>query len=192
MTFNPNKVVDDIIHREGDDKFTNDPNDPGGATKFGVTAVKLGEWRRLGRPATPEEVRNLQRPEAVALFLDDFINKPGFALVATVSPAIAEELTDTGVNMGVSTPGPWLQRILNSLNNGGAYWPDVVVDGKIGGRTVEALRSLRKMRGDALSDQLVLTGLNAFQYVRYVELCEKRSGNEEYQFGWLKARVLGL
>lgn len=192
MTFNPQRVIDDIIRKEGDDKFTNDPNDPGGPTKFGVTAAKLGEWRKLGRVATADEVRNLQRPEAVDIFYNDYIVKPGFALVAAVSPAIAEELVDTGVNMGTGTPGPWLQRTLNSLNNEGHYWPDLLVDGRVGRATVDAIKALRKMRGDDLSDKLVLTGLNAFQFVRYVELCEKRSGNEEYQFGWLKARVLGL
>ena len=44
--------------------FVNDPDDPGGPTNMGVTHVTLGDFRKLGRPATVEEVQALTREEA--------------------------------------------------------------------------------------------------------------------------------
>ena len=183
------KMVPSLLSREGGEKFTNNPADKGGPTRWGVTAAKLGEYRKLGRPATADEVKNLGRDEAVALYRADFWQRPGFESVSTLSERIAEELFDTGVNMGVGTPGPWLQRALNAMNHQGRDYPDMVVDGQIGPLTCSALRNLIKLRGQADAEEVVLKVLNGFQVVRYIELAEKRGPNEEFVFGWLKNRV---
>src|SRR3990172_7566648 len=44
-----------VIEREGGAKFTDDPADRGGATKFGITAATLGRARRQPSPADVEE-----------------------------------------------------------------------------------------------------------------------------------------
>lgn len=183
------KFLEPLLAREGGAKFTNNPNDRGGPTKYGVTARALGDYRRLGRPATAAEVAALDRPEAVALYRSVYWEAPGFAAVAAISEAIAEELLDTGVNMGTGTPGPWLQRTLNSLNRQGRDFADITVDGRVGGGTRGALNALIAKRGKAVAEDVVLKGLNAFQCVRYIELSEKRSANEEFVFGWLRTRV---
>ena len=60
-----------IVAREGG--YVNDPDDPGGATNFGVT---IGTMRRLGLDldgdgaVTPRDVRALSRDQAVELFVD--------------------------------------------------------------------------------------------------------------------------
>ena len=45
--------------------FENDPRDPGGATRWGVTQATLSTW--FGRPASVDEVRNLPRDTALAI-----------------------------------------------------------------------------------------------------------------------------
>lgn len=183
------KFLEPLLAREGGAKFTNDPNDRGGPTKYGVTARALGAYRRLGRDATAGEVQNLDRPEAVALYRSEYWEGPGFAEIAKISERIAEELLDTGVNMGTGTPGPWLQRTLNSLNRQGRDFADLPVTGKVGPMTRAALSALIAKRGKALAEDVVLKGLNSFQCVRYIELSEKRAANEEFVFGWLRTRV---
>jgi len=183
------RVLPQLKAREGGAKFTNHPSDRGGPTKYGITAAKLGEWRRLGRAATADEVRNLTEAEADDIYTADFWVRPGYAAVAVLSERIAEELLDTGVNMGTGIPGKWLQRSLNALNRQGRDYRDIGVDNAIGAGTRGALESLIRARGKGPAEDAVLKLLNCLQGVRYLELAEKRSPNEDFMFGWLANRV---
>ena len=182
-------ILPQLKAREGGARYTNHPSDRGGPTKYGITAAKLGEYRRLGRAATPQEVQALTEAEADELYTSDFWTGPGYDKVAAVSERIAEELLDTGVNMGVGIPGRWLQRALNTLNRQGSDYADIPVDNAIGLRTTEALRSLIRVRGRAAAEDAVLKILNGLQVARYVEITENRQKNEDFMLGWLANRV---
>jgi lysozyme family protein len=174
------KIIDDIIAREGD--YNDHPADKGGPTRWGITE-KVARARGYAG-----DMRALPRDFAVAVYTHDYINAPGFNKVLSVSPVIGEELIDTGVNMGVSVPGPWLQRILNGLNQQAKTFPDLVVDGEIGPATIAALRSVLDQRG--YSGQVVIArALNCLQGARYLELTEKRPQNEAFFYGWMLNRV---
>jgi len=69
-------ILDRIIRREGG--YVNHPADRGGATNFGITAQTLGNWRKLGRPATVAEVMALTETEARAIYRQQYIAGPGF------------------------------------------------------------------------------------------------------------------
>lgn len=183
------KQLPGLLAREGGEKYTNHPSDRGGPTKWGVTAAKLGEFRRLGRAATPDEVKALTREEAANIYRTDFWVRPGYALLEPLSERIAEELLDTGVNMGVGVPGRWLQRALNALNRQGRDYRDIAVDNAIGNGTRDALAALIRVRGKAGAEDAVLKLLNGLQAARYLELSEKRTANEDFMFGWLANRV---
>lgn len=179
-----------LIAREGGDKFTNNPNDPGGATKFGVTAKVLGQWRRLGRDATAAEVQALEYPEALALYRASYWTSPGYEAIAQVSEPIAEELFDAGVNMGPQSSGKFLQRLLNVLNRRGQDWPDIGVDGNVGNFTRSSLAAFLAKRGKA-GEQVLLFALKGMRCYRYVELAELNGKNEDFENGWL-ARAAGV
>ena len=76
--------VDDIaaaiVAREGG--FVNDRDDPGGATKYGVT---IGTMQRLGLDLnrdgniTAADVRVLSRDQAKRIFLTEYFEKPRIA-----------------------------------------------------------------------------------------------------------------
>lgn len=66
------QIVTDTIRREGS-KFTIRAADKGGATKFGISAWKLGQRRGLGRWATADEVRDLEEAEAREIYRHDYI-----------------------------------------------------------------------------------------------------------------------
>ena len=61
----------EIVRREGG--FVNDPDDPGGATKYGVTNHTL---RALRGRATVDDVKALTEAEAVEIFKGQYFERP--------------------------------------------------------------------------------------------------------------------
>lgn len=178
------QIIDGIIEREGNGKYTNDPNDSGGPTRWGITE------RTARANGYPGEMRYFPRDSAVRLYLAQYWSSPGFSTVHLHHPELAVRLADFGVLAGPDTSSKQLQRCLNVLNRGGSDYPDMVADGKIGQKTISALKVFLKLRG---SDGCrVLLGMVAsLQSVYLVELAERRPKDEEYQFGWQLNRAIG-
>lgn len=173
-------IIDALIVREGG--FVDNPADKGGPTCWGITEHVARACGYAG------DMRTLPRGFAAAIYANDYINVPGFDKISAVSSAIGEEMIDTGVNMGVTWPGVWLQRILNVLNRQARDFPDLTVDGQIGPATVSALRAVLERRGSS-GEKVILRALNCLQGARYLEITEARAKNEEFYFGWLLNRV---
>ena len=173
-------MIDATIGKEG--RYSNHPSDTGGPTCWGITEATA---RRNGYQG---DMRNLPREKAVAIYRQEYAIRPGFAAVAEISPAVGEELFDTGVNMGPSVPARWFQMALNGLNRQGKDYPDIGEDGQIGPATLAAFRAYRRARSvDA--DTVMLKALNSLQGARYIELARGRAANEDFLFGWLRTRV---
>ena len=173
-------MIEATIGKEGG--YSNHPSDRGGPTRWGITEAVA---RREGYAG---DMRVLPRATAVAIYRQIYAIRPGFAAVAEISPAVAEELFDTGVNMGPAVPARWFQMALNGLNRRGRDYADIVEDGDVGPATLAAYRAYRKARG-ADADPVMLKALNSMQGARYVELARGRPANEDFLFGWLRTRV---
>ncbi|WP_050931941.1 holin-associated N-acetylmuramidase [Aestuariivita boseongensis] len=122
-------IAEEIVAREGG--FVNDPDDPGGATKYGVT---IHTMRRLGLDLTGDgrvdvaDVRELSREQAVEIFLDHYFHKPRIDLLPeTLQPSVFDMYVNAGAN-AVRI----LQRLLAQMGF------DVAVDGLIGPQTAMA------------------------------------------------------
>lgn len=174
------QLIDELIGREG--RYVNDPHDAGGETMWGITVTTARANGYTG------PMNQMPRATAAAIYRAEYFTRPGFDKVYALSQPIAEELFDTGVNMGVSVPGPWLQRILNALNRQQADYPDIATDGQIGPATITALRALLNRRG-ADGEKIIVRALNCLQGVRYLEITEKRPQNEAFFAGWMLNRV---
>lgn len=174
------KIINEIIRIEGG--YINDPSDSGGETKYGITK---GVARLYGYTGP---IKNLSKETAFEIYSKRYWDALHLDAVEDICPFIAEELADTGVNMGVGRAAEFLQRSLNVLNNGGAHYPDLKVDGDLGPRTLAALRSYKTVRGSEGLDVL-LTMLNCLQGAFYVTLAERRVKDEKFIFGWFKNRV---
>lgn len=173
-------IIEGVIGREGG--YSNDPNDPGGATRWGVTE------RVARRNGYTGPMSTLPRETAKGIYFREYVQQPGFGAVLAVSERIAEELVDTGINMGVAIASIFLQRALNALNRNGRDYADLKVDGDVGPATIAALKGFLAKRGDA-GVPVLLRALNCLQGERYIRIAEGRAKSEEFLFGWLANRV---
>lgn len=180
MTDAFDRLVDPLLGREGG--YSNNAADAGGETNWGVTAAVARENGYGGA------MRAMTRDQARAIYRAKYWAKPGLYLIAPLSERVAEEIFDTGVNMGTGTAGIMFQRALNALNRQGGDYPDIRVDGAIGPGTRSAFEALLKLRG-AAGEAVMLKALNCLQGARYIELAEGRAANETFEFGWLATRV---
>lgn len=122
-------IISHIFEAEGGDKFTNDPLDAGGPTKFGITLGALQEWRDSNHPVTAEDVRNLQETEARDIAYARYIVKPGFARISDAGMRYA--LVDFTYLFGPDDSIPALQEIVGSA-----------VDGVLGPKTAAAANAM--------------------------------------------------
>lgn len=174
------RLIDGVIGREGG--YVNDRNDPGGATIWGITERVA---RANGYFGT---MRDMPRERAKEIYFSQYVQRPGFAAIVPLSEEIAEEVVDTGVNMGPAVASIFLQRALNALNGQGRYYPDIVVDGDVGPATVAALKAYLAKRGQN-AEAVMLKALNVLQGERYIDIAEKRPASEDFLYGWLANRV---
>ena len=123
------QIAKEIVGREGG--YVNDPDDPGGATKYGVT---IGTMRRLGMDldgdgqVTTHDVKALTQAQAVEIFVRDYFEAPR---INELPPALQASVFDMYVNAGANAV-KILQRLLNDMGQ------TVVVDGAIGPKTIAA------------------------------------------------------
>jgi len=178
---NIDKAIDDLIKIEGG--YVNNPKDRGGETNFGITVQTARDHGYKGA------MRDLPLSVAKAIYLKTYWTGPRFDQVAKISPGIAEELFDTGVNCGVGFAKPLLQRVLNLLNQQQKVYKDLTVDGVYGPKTLQALELTLSKRGRD-GELVILRMLNSLQGARYIDLAEKRESQEEFIFGWFRARVV--
>ncbi|MCO8144914.1 holin-associated N-acetylmuramidase [Rhodovulum tesquicola] len=123
------ELAEQIVAREGG--FVNDPDDPGGGTKYGVT---LGTLKALGIDKTGDarvteaDVRALTREDAVTIFIDHYFRRPR---IHTLPGLLHASVFDMYVNAGGNAV-KILQRLFNDMGQ------RIAVDGVIGPKTALA------------------------------------------------------
>lgn len=175
------RLVNGIIQREGG--YVDHPNDRGGPTCWGITEKVARAHGYKGA------MRDLPRDLAFEIYVNRYYVEPGFDKIDALSREVAEELTDTGVNMGQQAAAKLLQRALNALNRAGKDYPDVAPDGDAGAKTRDALSAYLSKRGRE-GVRVLLTALNCLQGARYIEIAENSPSQESFVYGWLRERVV--
>lgn len=173
-------LVNELIIREGG--YSNLAADKGGPTNFGITEQVARAYGYRG------DMRLMPRDVAVAIYQQRYWLRPGFDKVADRYPALAEELFDTGVNMGPAVGAGFLQRALNALNREQRDYPDIKVDGDVGPLTLAELDAFKRVRG-AAGEKVLLTAVNVLQGARYFDITEAQPANEAFLYGWLANRI---
>jgi lysozyme family protein len=175
------QLIEALLEREGG--YVNHPADKGGPTCFGITEAVARAHGYAGA------MRQLPRSEAAAIYKRLYWLRPRLEEIARRSARVAEELFDTGVNMGPAVAVTFLQRALTALNRNGQDYPDLVPDGRVGDRTLAALDAFLKVRTLRGGETVLLRALEALQGERYLRLAERRPANEAFLYGWLANRI---
>mgnify|MGYP000117872758 CR=1 FL=1 len=107
--------------------FVNHKNDPGGATKYGITHKTLALWRGL-KSVSVQDVKNLFRSEAADIYKARYWD---VCRCDDLPGGVAYAVYDFAVNSGPRTSIKHLQRSLGFVGKD--------VDGYIGGFTLKAV-----------------------------------------------------
>ena len=172
-------IAREIVAREGG--YVNDPDDPGGATNYGVT---IHTMRRLGLDLTgdgridADDVKALTRAHAVSIFVEHYYRRPK---IDHLPSALQSSVFDMYVNAGANAV-KILQRLLGEMRI------DVAVDGVIGPQTSKAVRQAM----DAAPDHFVdAYGIARRNY--YYDLAARRPASRKFarrrnggKGGWIK------
>lgn len=173
-------ILDEVLRAEGG--YVNNPKDPGGETNWGITVSVARENGYRG------SMKDMPQLVAREIYYKKYVVQPGFDKVLLLSPIIAGELIDTGVNMGTGVAAKMFQRCLNAFNRNGKDYVDIAVDGAIGPGTIKAFRDYLTVR-KSQAVPVLLTALNCLQGARYIDIVESRPASEDFVFGWINNRV---
>ncbi|MFN4158817.1 MAG: holin-associated N-acetylmuramidase [Gemmobacter sp.] len=160
------KIAEEIVAREGG--FVNDPDDPGGATKYGVT---IHTMRRLGLDLTGdgqvdvEDVKRLTRADAQRIFLEHYYRRPR---IDALPEAVQASVFDMYVNAGANAVRV-LQRLLTDM--GFPCDPD----GAIGPVTIRAAQMAYEAAPGHLADAYAIARRNY-----YYALADSRPASRKY------------
>ncbi len=132
-------AIEAIFKHEGG--YVNDPKDSGGETNWGITIWVARQYGYKG------DMKDMSKSMAHAIYAKRFWDALSLDQVEQLSPVIASELLDTGVNQGVGRAAEILQRALNALNNVGKLYSDIRINGDIGPATLAALTAYLDKRG---------------------------------------------
>jgi lysozyme family protein len=172
-------MAGEIVAREGG--YVNDPDDPGGATKHGVT---IHTMRALGLDLDGDgdidaaDVRRLTHAQAVGIFVDHYFVRPG---IAQLPPVLHESVFDMYVNAGANAVRI-LQRLLNRMGE------KLAVDGRIGPNTIAAAARAAAEAPDHIA---CAYGIARRNY--YFAIADRRPASRKYartraggKGGWIK------
>jgi lysozyme family protein len=176
-----------LLEGTRDGGYVHHPDDPGGETYAGIARrfwPNWEGWRLIDAAKVYSDFpANLERPPlkaaleaGVADFYDFAFWKP-MRLADFPDQDVADEVFEQGVNLGAGKAAAILQTALNALNNHGKRWPDVKVDGELGGKTLGAVHACHWQKMD---DELRLA-INCLQGAHYLA-----SRNEVFTRGWLR------
>lgn len=168
-----------IVAREGG--YVNDPDDPGGATNFGVT---IHTMRRLGLDLTHDgrvdarDVRKLSRAQAVDIFIEHYFDAPRIGeLPKPLQPTVFDMFVNAGGN-AIRI----LQRLLRDMGFA------VTVDGVLGPQSINACHKAIKAAPDHMVDAYGIARRNY-----YFRLADRRRASRKYartrrggKGGWIK------
>jgi len=168
----PKEVGEYIL--EVEDEYVNNKNDPGGATKFGITQRTLTSARR-SIASLPEDVKDLTEEQALLIY-DVLYWRPAkcYKLPSPISLAVFDGCVNCGIRQGVK----FLQEALNLYGCRTSVRGGLATDGIIGPVTLSALLSVENTR--------VLCAVVLWRRVLYyLSLANEKPTMRAFLRGWL-------
>ncbi len=152
-------AVEMVLRHEGG--YVNDPADPGGETKFGISKRQYPDL----------DIASLTREQAIEIYRRDWWERYRIGEIEDV--AIASKVLDVFVNVGPIQGAIIVQRALHACSR-----RDVEIDGIIGSRTLAAINSVRPRAA-------LLAAIKAEAAAYYRFLVERRPELRRFEQGWI-------
>ena len=154
------EMTAEIVRREGG--FVNDPDDPGGATKYGVTIHTL---RALRGRATVDDVKALTEAEAVEIFKGQYFERPK---INQLPAPLQASVYDMQVNAGANAI-KILQRLAVDFD------VKLAVDGVLGPKSIAAIDRVYSKAGARFVDAYGIARRNY-----YFRIGDRRPASRKY------------
>jgi len=163
-----NFIINRIFISEGGE--SNDAVDRGGLTKYGISQKSYPDLN----------IRGLTRQQAIDIYRRDFWDRLRGDEIP--NDRVGYMLMDMAVNMGIiaavrefQTAINYAGRVMMSLPE---KWQNIVVDGIIGRRTIEALQLCAP---DPICDYLLRA-----RCLRYAQIIRDNPSQAKFAVGWIK------
>lgn len=128
----PENFIRKVLLSEGGSKYTNDPNDSGAGTKFGISDARDGKIDGLadldGDGKGDKQVKELSESDAILIYKKQYYDPCKADLIN--DELLALHVFDFAVNSGISRAIKTLQSVIG-----------VKADGVIGNKTLEKVNS---------------------------------------------------
>lgn len=148
--------------------YSNDPNDRGGATRYGIIRSEASRWFK--RPVSVDEMRKFPIDVAKDIYFSWYWSPLACPLIKGAGMATC--MFDIGVVRGIGVPPKYAQRICNTHGH------NLVVDGHIGPKTLEAMNSIREDLFIEQFSNMVAAGFRA--------IVANRPNQVVFLKGWLR------
>lgn len=161
--------------------YANNPRDTGGETWKGISRNNETNWigwpiidmyKKL--PGFPGNLKASTELENAVLRIYKSNYWDALNISGINDQRMANELYDTGVNMGIGTAGKFFQRVLNVSTRS-----ILVIDGKVGSKTIGVFNDLSDR-----DKYMVWKLFNCLQGEKYISICESNPSQEIFLRSW--------
>lgn len=161
------EMIVNLLKVEGG--YSNNPNDGGGPTRYGITQATLS--KHLGRPATEDDVKNLDKDLATEIYKADYYFTPR---INTLPEALQPQLFDISVNSGPRKSISMLQVVLNMSGF------ECDNDGMLGPQTrIQCEAAFKAMQG------YLINGIEELREHFYKTIVSENKSQFVFLDGWL-------
>lgn len=157
--------------------YVDHPNDPGGATNYGITE------RVARKDGYAGDMRQFPKDWAYRIYQRDYIERPGFLPLVEIDSAVAEEVIDTAVNMGPARPTRYFRRAVNEVCN-----TRLPITSRMDAVTVKAWADCRANLGPRACVRM-LDSLDRQQEAEYDRLVGINPRLRVFRRGWQNHRI---
>lgn len=153
------QIITKVIEREGGERLVNDPDDPGGLTKWGISK----------RANPDEDIENLTLDDAIRIYLEKY-------WIPSRASELPNQLQDLYFDMVVNLGQRNAVKVLQKASNHNKS-KKIIVDGRIGPNTLNAAQKVEKDR------------LKAFRVMYYAKICINNKKLLKYYYGWFRRTI---
>lgn len=170
-------ALETVYKHEG--VFSNDIDDAGGKTKYGITEIV---WVNFHNGNPPYSIREITREDAQTIYYELYWKKMKLNQLPALQQTLLTQILDSGINHGVGTGIKFLQRAYNliKLDTEAA----LLDDGVVGPKTISAILKIANRYPDSL-----IAAYIGERYLYYRAIITSNPSQKKFIRGWIK-RIL--